>query len=112
MIHSCGPSRPDFSLYHPPCCNRHGFLERLKGLQVVVGVTEEHEFDQLGSCMSSAMAIEDAAAKSMEHPVDSQAFTIVHFQHSMTGAARSGRVTALACIGTKPLQVPHEVNQR
>ena len=56
------------------------------------------------------MAIEGTMASSMGHSVGSMAFPVAHFQHSMTVVVRSGRVTAPACIASKPLQVPHEPN--
>ena len=58
------------------------------------------------------MATEDAAASAIERSVDSPAFPVELLQYSMTGVARSGHVTAPACIGPNPLQVPHEVNER
>ena len=64
---------------------------------------ETREFDQLGNCRIFAMAIGDVTVSSNERWADSTVSLVAHLQHSMTEAVQWGRVTALACIDSKPL---------
>ena len=76
-------------------------------LHAVVGRTaaraEAREFDQLGNCNNCAMAPGDMTASAIERWADVAASLVAHLQNSRTGVVQWGRVTALACIDSRPL---------